>query len=1351
MSTPTIDLARTQALLAAFDFNTLFVEQLGWQQPGQRDPAPITVEGADYDLRYVATLSGFAVIEVHSPDGKVPDAQTCRAVYDAVVKTHHENVLIFVDGKRTLSDWYWVKREAGGRKLPRRQTYAQGQTGALILSKLAAIAVDIGELDESGNFPLVAVADRVKHALDVEIVTKKFYREYSDARLKFVEYIQGIGDEKDRRWYASVLLNRLMFIYFLQRKGFVDNADKKFDYLQRKLAESRERGPDRYYSEFLDALFFEGFAKPPERRDPDKAKLIGSVKYLNGGLFLPHAIEEKYEGKITVADAAFENILNLFASYSWNLDDTPGGQDDEINPDVLGYIFEKYINQKAFGAYYTKPEITEYLCDQTIHRLILDKVNAPDAATAAKAGLRHFDSIGDLVIGLDAPLCRKLLFEVLPGLSILDPACGSGAFLVAAMKTLIDVYVGVVGRIPFVNDGGLRDWLAGVRRDHPSEAYFIKRKIITDNLYGVDIMAEGAEIARLRLFLTLVSSARTVDELEPLPNIDFNILHGNSLIGLLSVRDLKSADQTGTGLMQLQGEIEERNRKIHLYKESSAYKENLVGLRDEIDTLRAEHYRDLNDVLRLEGFKGIKFEQATWDESKNAEGKPVKRPLTEADIEALEPFHWGYEFDEVMNQRGGFDAIITNPPWDIFKPNSKEFFQDYATDVTINKMTIKEFEARQSELLKQTKLRAEWLQYLSRFPHVSGYYRTAKQYENQISVVNGKKAGTDINLYKLFTEQCFNLLRRGGQCGIVIPSGIYTDLGTKQLRELLFGQTQVTGLFCFENGVPGGGAIFDNVHRSFKIVLLSFDKGGSSTWFPTAFMRHDVADLDIFPRRGALEVSVELIRRLSPDSLSLMEFQSELDVQIAEKMLQFSLLREHINGAWNLRLGNEFHMTNDSRLFQTSPAKDHLSLYEGKMIHQFTHQWSTARYWIDKSAGRKAILGRRIDTGRNLDYQGFRFAVRRIARSNDERTLIASVLPPNVFAAESFHSAFDNSLDAAQTLFVVGVFNSYVADSLMRQRVSANVSMYYIHQLPVPRLTAADPRFRPIVERAARLICTTPEFDDLAKEVGLKPLKTVPVPDSPSGQGMDSAPQLFASEQPALGDAPEQRPVYGVTDPKERANLRAELDAMVAHLYTLTEDEFAHILTTFPLVEQSVKNAALDEFRRQAPKAGDPVIAGLLEIKERHTLEFKECLRHNKNGQKDTSGENSMTKDVASFLNSPQGGTLLTGVTDDGEVVGIETDYPFLGNDGHQDGYHMSVSQALQNACGPGVMNRIEVTFHEHCGKMVCKLAVAHASQPVYWKEGGLNKFVIRNGNQSVVVQDHKGIIEYQNRIWPKL
>jgi hypothetical protein len=1157
---PTLDFDRTRQYLQAFDFKSLFIEELGWSRPAKSQPAKFTVEGRAFTRAPLAELGGVPVFEVSAAEGGIPDGKTRKAAYNAIPQI--EKLLIFVDPNRQNSVWYWVKRE-GNKAQAREHFYARSQPGDLFLGKLSAMLVDLGEIERAGGaLDVVTVLGRLRAALDVERVTKKFYADFEEERLAFADFIEGIDDERDRQWYTSVILNRLMFIYFLQRKGFLDGGD--LDYLPRKLAESKKRGKDRFYREFLKALFFEAFAKPEDQRSEEVKRLTGNIKYLNGGLFLQHPVEERWP-RIAIADAAFEALFKLFGRYSWNLDDTPGGRDDEINPAVLGYIFEKYINQKAFGAYYTRPEITEYLCERTIERVILDRINTPSEIsevlkTSEILKARRFDSLPDLLMSLDAGTCRELL-EYLPTLSLLDPACGSGAFLVSAMRTLISIYSALLGWIDVSGTKGLQRRKAEMLRGHPSAGYFIKKRIITDNLFGVDIMEEAVEIARLRLFLALVASAHTVDDLEPLPNIDFNLLAGNSLIGLLRVdEDEFNRKQQGLFSKSFRQLVDEKQAKLVTYKDTASYSSGLQSLRDDIQGLREAANESLNELL-LNDFTEleIKFEQATWDEKRDEEGKPRKRAVQLDDVAALKPFHWGYEFDEVMNGRGGFDAIITNPPWEIFKPNAKEFFLDYSEVVTKKNMTIKEFEKEQAKLLKAKDVRAAWLDYLSRFPHVSAYYRAASQYANQIAIVNGKKAGSDTNLYKLFAEQCYNLLRPGGLCGIIIPSGIYTDLGAKQLRELLFGQGRVGTMF----GLSNERYLFEGVDHRFKICLLTFAKGGQTESFEAAFRinpREAIApdQLDSFfhDSEQHVSVSVPLVRRLSPDSLSVMEFRNEMDVRIAEKMLKWPLLGDKIDGAWNLKLTAEFHMTNDSHLFKTQPGKGRLPLYEGKMIHQFDHQFAEPRYWVDEKEGRKALLGRDADDRSKLDYQRYRLGFRAIARNSDARTIIVGPLPKNVFCGNSLlvnSSKGSESLSEPEVLFLQAVLNSVAIDFYARQMVSANINMFYIYQLPIPRLTAQDPAFKPIVQRAAKLICTTPEFDGLRKDLR------------------------------GLGD-PEG--LKGVTDAAGRAKLRAELDGMVARLYGLTEEEFAHILGTFPLVEEGVKEAAMREYKNsKLPKS----------------------------------------------------------------------------------------------------------------------------------------------------------------------
>ena len=1127
--------------LQDFNFKDLFIEVLGWSRPASPRPVSITAAAVVYEYRQIAQLAGVAVLQVTAGDGRIPDAQSREAVHKQIAQTYHENLLIFLDGNDhagnyTQSLWYWVKRDAG-KLYPRHHLYVKGQPGDLLIGKLSAMFFDLSELDQYGKVPVIKAADNLRKALDVSWVTKRFFTDFQKVHEDLLPLIGGIDDERDRRWYASVLLNRLMFIYFLQRKGFLDRG--KYDYLLDKLAASKECGTDLYYSRFLRALFFEGFAKPAYQRSAEANALLGEICYLNGGLFLPHPIELR-NPRIAIPDRAFDILFALFRAYTWNLDDTPGGQDGELNPDVLGYIFEKYINQKAFGAYYTRTEITEYLCERTIHTLILERVNTP-AIPGVHRG-HHFESVSDLLINLDAPLCRLLIHQILPNLTLLDPACGSGAFLVAAMKTLIAVYSAVIGRIEFLGDPDLRAWLEKIHTAHPSVSYYIKKRIISDNLFGVDLMEEGTEIARLRLFLALVSSATRIEDLEPLPNSDFNILPGNSLVGLLRVDATYFDQQRSLFHGEYQKAVQEKNRKISVYRDTVATindPQALQTLRDDIQRLRDDAAPTLDQML-LDDFTklGAKFEGATWDGSQNQAGKSIKRVLTPGDMQAMRPFHWGYEFDQLMNERGGFDAILTNPPWEIFKPQAKEFFVERSELVTKKKMRIEDFEEEQARLLLDPEIRAAWLEYLNRFPHLSQFFRSAPQYEHQISRVNGKKVGTDINLYKLFLEQCFNLLRPGGQCGIVIPSGIYTDLGAKELRELLFVRTRITGLFGFENRK----AIFEGVDSRFKFVVLTFAKGGHTEMFDAAFMRHEVEELERFPQQGALPISVDLVCRLSPDSLSIMEFKSELDVRIDEKALQFPLLGEKIRGTWNLTLSAEFHMTNDGRyLFERSPAPGRLPLHEGKMIHQFSHLWGEPRYWVDETRGRKALIGRGSDQGQMLDYQRYRIGFRDIASNTNERTLIATVLPHRVFAGNTLNLC--GSLSGIDLLLVVALLNSFANDFIIRQKVTAHCNMFYVYQLPVPRLSKKDAQFCPIVERAARLTCTTPEFDDLAKEVGLRDNRD------------------------------------GVTEPLQRARLRAELDGLIAHVYSLTETEFAHVLGAFPLVADPVKVAAQNAYR----------------------------------------------------------------------------------------------------------------------------------------------------------------------------
>ncbi len=446
----------------------------------------------------------------------------------------------------------------------------------------------------------------------------------------------------------------------------------------------------------------------PHERDAATSTLLGDIPYLNGGLFVPHALEEQYGAQITIADAAFERLFAFFGKWRWHLSERPGTAKNEIDPDVLGYIFEKYINnqQKQMGAYYTKEDITGYICRSTIipalmtrAQLTLDPLDlrttiasylydslkqeaklptetdrelaarrarvqqliaAGQAGTIATitdaitANLNLDALIYDLVPQLDKHEILRL-YHALVGLSVLDPTCGSGAFLFAAIRVLTPIYELVLDRMqrlaelqqaPLAYD----DVLKAVRA-HPSRAYFITKSIVVRNLYGVDIMEEAAEICKLRLFLRMVADLHDQQQIEPLPDIDFNIRAGNALVGYARVEEIggsytgqRSIAALSPRQQRLVNDITVLQLQLRTYRSaqlennpsSAEFRALRTQIRNEFERINTDLDNDL-----------VKLGQLTRD----ASGRLNTRPL-----------HWFTAFYEIIDG-GGFDVIVGNPPY----------------------------------------------------------------------------------------------------------------------------------------------------------------------------------------------------------------------------------------------------------------------------------------------------------------------------------------------------------------------------------------------------------------------------------------------------------------------------------------------------------------------------------------------------------------------------------------------------------------------------------------------------------------------------------------------------------------
>jgi hypothetical protein len=213
-----LDFPRARPLLQECDLPTLFIEELGWEPARQK--LTLRAGETDYAFTAIAEKRGFTAWLCESPDGGLPDHTTRLKLDRKLSETSFEHLIVFVTSDRASQSWMWVRREQGKPLAARTHEYHRGQPGDSLLQKLQILYVSLEE--EEAGLSTVAVAGRARAAFDIERVTKAFYRDFDTHRKAFLKFIDGIGEVADREWYASVMLNRLMFVYFIQRKGFLD-------------------------------------------------------------------------------------------------------------------------------------------------------------------------------------------------------------------------------------------------------------------------------------------------------------------------------------------------------------------------------------------------------------------------------------------------------------------------------------------------------------------------------------------------------------------------------------------------------------------------------------------------------------------------------------------------------------------------------------------------------------------------------------------------------------------------------------------------------------------------------------------------------------------------------------------------------------------------------------------------------------------------------------------------------------------------------------------------------------------------------------------------------------------------
>jgi hypothetical protein len=892
-----IDVAHVRTLLKAFDFRSLFREQLGWDN--YQAKLDIQLDGTTYSLAGIAEKRGFQVYTCPT----IPDRPTRLKLDRQVTKSAREHLIIYTDAARKEQLWEWVRREPNKPAASRDYRFSAGQSGDALIQKLEALAIG---LEEEEKLTIVDVAGRVKAALDVDKVTKRFYDRFKAEHAVFMKFIRGIKHDPDLQWYTSLMLNRLMFVYFIQKKGFLDGD---VDYLRNRLARMQQQhGKDKFYSfyrYFLLRLFHEGLGQAAADRKPELDKLLGKVPFLDGGFFEVHDLEQKYP-QIDIPDAAFEKLFAFFDAYRWHLDERPLRADNEINPDVVGYIFEKYVNQKQMGAYYTKEDITEYISKNTIIPFLFDAAEKkcaiafkPDSALwrllrddpdryiypavrhgvvradgsivpeselpdfvqvglhdpqarmhdkrfnlqqapagdpirlvtetwreymhrrqrcleiREKLGRGEVDQINELItlnldiwqfardaiVNSEGPELLRAFYHTIAGripmrsnekyergLSVLDPTCGSGAFLFAALRILETLYADCLERMRrFVDEldqsgekhrpekyADFKTVLAEVRK-HPNERYFVLKSIIINNLFGVDIMEEAVEICKLRLFLKLVAQVERVEQIEPLPDIDFNIRAGNTLVGYVSLDEVRRS-QAGTlgfgseDIKRIEEDALIADGAYKRFRETQVRHGGAVTAKDKAELRKRLGKLDTQLDHYLAGEYGIDAPSLLKGEGRG-EGKAIDRKA-QAAIERYDawkathqPFHWLVEFFGMMRD-GGFDVIIGNPPY------------------------------------------VEWNK-VDGYDLLSAVFRT-------------RECG---NLYACMSERSCYLLSPMGRMGMIIPVSCASTERMSRLREVWFSTSDVCWL-SFYSGDAHPSVLFPGV--KFRLCIAIHARGSDT-------------------------------------------------------------------------------------------------------------------------------------------------------------------------------------------------------------------------------------------------------------------------------------------------------------------------------------------------------------------------------------------------------------------------------------------------------------------------------------------------------------------------------------------
>lgn len=890
-----------------------------------------------------------------------------------------------------------------------------------------------------------------------------------------------------------------------------------------------------------------------------------------GGLFAAHQCP-------ALDGARLENRHLLLAMFhlAW-MRERPGAPLVRVNwrdmgPEELGSIYESLL------------ELAPQLTDQ--HRTFSFQSGAASRGNARKTSASHYthDTLVQLLLdeALEPRIARALgahpsgqsAVDALLAITVADPSCGSGHFLLGAARRIAKHLARVTAEI---NGNG---------QPSPADYRHALRQAIANCVYGVDRNPMALELCKVALWLESVEPGR------PLGFLDAHLRCGDALLGVHDLSVLREGIPTEaySPLKDVLADsgivgplVDDREAGVALRKRNAGERATPtlplaglnLGIPAELDAALARIGSDDQGLADVDAKRQL-FEQARADgtlawrllracdlwtaaffsvkrsvERQGRERTPtsdiVWRFLADPtslqahvaeEAEALRRqyrfFHWPLEFPEVF-KRGGFSVVLGNPPWETMSPDAKEFFSKHEPDIA--GMSPDEQEARISELLALPAIREDWERHARELYAAVRFVKESGRYH---MFAAGNLGKGDFNVYRQFAELALTFAAPDGVAAQIVPENFYNGANAAAIRAALLSEFRLSALFGFENA---RGVWFPGIDTRMKFALYCAWRGGPTSEFLSAFAISSEARLQA-ARESPLRLPVTLLREFSPDALSVMEFSNQLEIEIARKLYsRFPRLGADVEGlptcvpATEVHMGkhNE-HFEGDQRgwpLFQGSMVTHHDYRAKGYVSgHGRNVTWEALPFGSPKKSIRPQwhIAPDHIPSKARGRVSRYRIGFCDIARADDQRSLMAALIPPRTVCGHKVPTIEFEPSDPAVSILWLGVANSLPLDFVVRMKVSLTMSLSLMATLPFPRRVSADDATARACALAARLSCAGPEMVDF-----LRTLERVP-----ALVGLDLTPS---------------------NDPDERARLAAELDVVVARdLFGLTREEMQYLL-----------------------------------------------------------------------------------------------------------------------------------------------------------------------------------------------